>query len=227
MLISFLALIALVDGIFGGIHNHIAWFPQSLESVLGVVFYPIAWLIAGFNFIHVGFESGMGGWLPTYTERLEGQGSVWWLAPTFLYFLFFVIGRGVAPIFLRVLDENKMLLLGILTILVGMGVLLVAKDVLMLAVGAGIAGFGTSAVFPTNMARFTKTFGASASRRAMPFFICGTLGAAFTTWFIGFTSNHFNNLHSGMFILLGSGTILILLQVFLQFQKRKSFDSSL
>ena len=45
MLISFLALIALVDGIFGGIHNHIAWFPQSLESVLGVVFYPIAWLI--------------------------------------------------------------------------------------------------------------------------------------------------------------------------------------
>src|ERR1700704_2184690 len=45
MLISFLALIALVDGIFGGIHNHIAWFPESLESVLGVVFYPIAWII--------------------------------------------------------------------------------------------------------------------------------------------------------------------------------------
>jgi CNT family concentrative nucleoside transporter len=45
MLISFLALIALIDGIFGGIHNHIAWFPQSLETVLGVVFYPIAWLI--------------------------------------------------------------------------------------------------------------------------------------------------------------------------------------
>jgi CNT family concentrative nucleoside transporter len=45
MLISFLALIALIDGIFGGIHNHVAWFPQSLETVLGVVFYPIAWLI--------------------------------------------------------------------------------------------------------------------------------------------------------------------------------------
>src|SRR5258708_23815817 len=45
MLISFLALIALVDGILGGIHNHIAWFPVSLESVLRVIFYPIAWLI--------------------------------------------------------------------------------------------------------------------------------------------------------------------------------------
>ena len=45
MLISFLALIALVDGIFGWTHNHVAWFPQSLESVLGAVFAPIAWLI--------------------------------------------------------------------------------------------------------------------------------------------------------------------------------------
>ncbi len=45
MLISFLALIALIDGIFGGIHNHTAWFPQSMETILGVVFYPIAWLI--------------------------------------------------------------------------------------------------------------------------------------------------------------------------------------
>jgi CNT family concentrative nucleoside transporter len=45
MLISFLALIALLDGVFGWTHSHVAWFPQSLESVLGVVFAPIAWLI--------------------------------------------------------------------------------------------------------------------------------------------------------------------------------------
>jgi len=33
MLISFLALIALVNGIFGGIHNHVAhWFPSSLSK---------------------------------------------------------------------------------------------------------------------------------------------------------------------------------------------------
>src|SRR5437870_2801882 len=45
MLISFLALIALVNGIFGGIHNHVAWFPSSLEQVLGVLFAPVAWII--------------------------------------------------------------------------------------------------------------------------------------------------------------------------------------
>src|SRR5246127_1295079 len=45
MLIAFLALVALLDGIFGGIHRHIAWFPTSMESVLGLLFAPIAWLI--------------------------------------------------------------------------------------------------------------------------------------------------------------------------------------
>jgi len=45
MLISFLALIALIDGIFGGIHHYITWFPESLEKILGVIFSPVAWLI--------------------------------------------------------------------------------------------------------------------------------------------------------------------------------------
>jgi concentrative nucleoside transporter, CNT family len=45
MLIAFLALIALIDGIFGGIHNHVGWFPSSLEGIFGVLFSPIAWVI--------------------------------------------------------------------------------------------------------------------------------------------------------------------------------------
>lgn len=45
MLIAFIALIHLLDGIMGGIHNHIAWFPSSVEGPLGVLLSPIAWLI--------------------------------------------------------------------------------------------------------------------------------------------------------------------------------------
>src|SRR5499425_1878332 len=45
MLISFLALIALTNGIFGGIHSHAGWFPQSLEQVFGYIFAPVAWVI--------------------------------------------------------------------------------------------------------------------------------------------------------------------------------------
>jgi concentrative nucleoside transporter, CNT family len=45
MLIAFIALIHLVDGIFGGIHNHISWFPETIEQVFGFIFAPIAWVI--------------------------------------------------------------------------------------------------------------------------------------------------------------------------------------
>jgi CNT family concentrative nucleoside transporter len=50
MLISFLAIVALLDGILGGTHNLLAahgfvWFPSSLESIFGVLFAPVAWVI--------------------------------------------------------------------------------------------------------------------------------------------------------------------------------------
>src|SRR6266849_4099316 len=50
MLISFLALIALTNGIMGGVHNWLAshgvfWFPASLEKIFGVLFAPVAWVI--------------------------------------------------------------------------------------------------------------------------------------------------------------------------------------
>ncbi len=50
MLISFLALIALLNGILGGIHNwfikeHFPYFPSSLDAILGFFFSPVAWLI--------------------------------------------------------------------------------------------------------------------------------------------------------------------------------------
>jgi CNT family concentrative nucleoside transporter len=49
MLVSFVALVALVNGMFGGLHGwlgarHIP-FPQSLDVLLGWVFAPVAWLI--------------------------------------------------------------------------------------------------------------------------------------------------------------------------------------
>ena len=45
MLISFIALIALINGLFGWIHHGLPWFPESLQTVLGWVFRPIAWVM--------------------------------------------------------------------------------------------------------------------------------------------------------------------------------------
>jgi CNT family concentrative nucleoside transporter len=50
MLISFIALIALANGILGGVHSGLAhfgwnWFPTSLERIFGTLFAPVAWVI--------------------------------------------------------------------------------------------------------------------------------------------------------------------------------------
>lgn len=179
---------------------------------------PLAWAIALFNFIHVGFESGMGGWLTSYTDRLSQSTAIHWFSPTLAYFLFFVVGRGVAPIMFRFLNDNRMLMLGLLLVLTGMIVTVTAGSVTLLCLGAAIAGFGTSWIFPTNISRFSKTFGASAARRATPLFICGTLGAATSTWLIGFVSNQTGELRLGMYVLVISVCLLIVLQAVLAFR---------
>src|ERR1700737_4241186 len=50
MLIAFLALIALTNGLMGGVHNWLGghgvpWFPTSLQQIFGWAFAPVAWII--------------------------------------------------------------------------------------------------------------------------------------------------------------------------------------
>jgi len=47
MLIAFIALIAMMNGILGAIHGvrGLMWFPSSLQEILGWIFAPVAWLL--------------------------------------------------------------------------------------------------------------------------------------------------------------------------------------
>lgn len=45
MLISFIAIVALVNGGFGAVHSYVPWFPADLQTVLGWVFRPVAWVM--------------------------------------------------------------------------------------------------------------------------------------------------------------------------------------
>jgi CNT family concentrative nucleoside transporter len=45
MLVSFVALVALVNGGFAAVHRYAEWFPANLQTVLGWIFRPIAWVM--------------------------------------------------------------------------------------------------------------------------------------------------------------------------------------
>jgi MFS transporter, FHS family, glucose/mannose:H+ symporter len=182
----------------------------------------VAWTIALFNFVHVGFESGIGGWLTTYAGRVQGDTVVHLISPTFLYFLFFVAGRGIAPLYFRFMSENQVLFLDIGLMLAGMLLILSANDLTSLSIGAAVSGFGASSVFPTNLSRFTRIFGSTATRRATPLFVLGTLGGASVTWLIGFVSNQAASLWAGMFTLLVCVGIVGVIQTVLAARRYRS-----
>ena len=45
MLIAFLSLIAMMNGIFGWVHGLAGWFPATMQDLFGIVFAPVAWLL--------------------------------------------------------------------------------------------------------------------------------------------------------------------------------------
>ncbi len=45
MLVAFVALVALVNGIFGAVHGVAGWFPPDLQTVLGWIGSPVAWAL--------------------------------------------------------------------------------------------------------------------------------------------------------------------------------------
>ena len=45
MLVAFLALIALLNGLMLWVHGYVAFFPESIQVVMGYLFAPVAWLI--------------------------------------------------------------------------------------------------------------------------------------------------------------------------------------
>jgi len=45
MLISFIALIALINGVLGFAHQYVSLIPENLQTILGWLFYPVAWVM--------------------------------------------------------------------------------------------------------------------------------------------------------------------------------------
>lgn len=172
----------------------------------------VAWLIAVFSFLQVGIEGSVGGWITTYELRLNDTGDRW-ISAAPVFFLFLVVGRGIAPLFLRYFHESHLMFANLLWLSGGIVLILLTEDFFSLLVGAAMLGFGTSSIYPLNIARFMKIFGSRAAQNSTPLFVLGSFGAAFTTWLVGFVSTNFNSLRAGLTVILVSCFWLLVLQI--------------
>ena len=171
--------------------------------------HPATWLFVLFGFFTTGIETGLGGWLTSYSDVLEqnGHGGI---NGAVVFFSFMVLGRGLASVISRHLSNNALISVCAVTLLTGIALIVTSETTAV--IGAAIAGLGTSAIIPTNIVRFTRVFGPEATRQATPMFISGILGGALLSWLIGVVSTGFGSLRTGIVVLLVAAVFVVTLQ---------------
>ena len=172
---------------------------------------PFVLLLGSLFFLYVGTENSIGGWIASYTQRIQAApGARWALAPS-LFWGALLAGRGLAPGFLKLLRERELARLGLLVAACGVTILLAARsaDILLLAVT--VTGLGLSSVFSIYIALLASRFGKTAPGVRGAMFALGGLGGATLPWLVGALSTQFGALKAGLYVpLFGCLTMLAL-----------------
>ncbi len=173
---------------------------NRLVPILGALF-----------FIYVGTEVSIGGWVASYARRLDSSpGALWAMTPSFFWGAL-LLGRALAPVLLRQMREATLASASLGLAAAGVVVLLAAKGMTPVVLGAALAGFGLAPVFPVNIAMLSHWFGKMASRVGGLMFALASLGGATLPWLVGALSTRFGSLKAGLFVpLLGSTLMLAL-----------------
>jgi fucose permease len=161
-----------------------------------------AFALGGLFFLYVGTEAGISGWAAAHTKRIEAaSGSLWTLAPMFL-FVALLAGRGLAPLILRRVKENRLALAGLGVAAAGTALLLQATSQIAAIAGVLIAGFGLSSLYPIYIAWLSKSYGVGARRMGGIFFALAALGGSTMPWLVGFISTRAGSLRVGLVVPL-------------------------
>lgn len=172
-----------------------------------------ALLTGAFVFFCVGVESSLSGWIASYSSRLSGSAGNVWIPVNSIFWAAVLTGRAASPALLKRLTEKTLLLSGISVLLSGILLLLATTNFTVMALGTALAGLGTSTIYPTTIARFTKHFGPQATRKAGPLFFMAALGSAVVTWLVGFISTASASLRTGLWLTALCAAMMLALQL--------------
>jgi len=183
----------------GGKSPAVHWMQPSLV-ILAVLF-----------FLYVGTENAFGGWLASYSKSLGTLSPTMALMTPSFFYSALMLGRWVAPLTLRTMDEVRLVQVGLLLSCAGMLGLEGSHSLLTVAVSASAAGLGLSGVYPITIALLSREFGPAASRVGSIMFFVANLGGGCLPWMVGISSNQFGTLKAGLAVpLIGSVAMYVL-----------------
>ena len=171
-------------------------------------------ILAALFFIYVGAETGTGGWVAALGKRLvHGAGTNYTIVPMFFYGGL-LIGRGLAPLALRRIRENNLVLMLLGLAACGLLVVQRANSIAVMDIGVAMAGLGMSAIYPVYIAWLSLWYRERARKIGGVMFALASLGGAFAPWLVGFISKETTNLKMGLLVPLASVvTMLVLVSV--------------
>ena len=174
---------------------------------------PFAYLIAALIFLYVGLENSISGWIGAYTKRTNVEMAAFYSLPQAFFWAALMTGRLVAPLWLRRLSEEWLVLATIIVSMAGATCLLATTQTVGLLGGAVLAGAGFAAIYPTTIAVLMKYFGEGTGARAAPVFAMGGLGGAVIPSLVGAVSDHFGSLRAGLVVPLAVAVTMMILQL--------------
>jgi fucose permease len=165
-------------------------------------------IVAGLFFIYVGTENCVGGWVASYARRINAH-ALWAITPSFFWGAL-LIGRFLAPLALERLRATKLATAGVALAALGVLVLIAARGMPLIMIGAAISGLGLSSVFPISVSLLSEWFGDAAALISGSIFACGNFGGAVLPWIVGALSTNFGSLRVGFLVpLAGSLGMLV------------------
>jgi MFS transporter, FHS family, glucose/mannose:H+ symporter len=167
--------------------------------------------LAALFFIYVGTENGFGLWLATYSKSLGSLSVTMALMTPSFFYAALTLGRWLAPLFLKMIDEVRLAQAGLVVSCFGMAGLIVSHALPGVLVSACVAGFGLASVYPITIALLSREFGPSASRIGSLMFTLSNLGGGTLPWIVGMSSTRFGTLKAGLAVpLIGSVLMYVL-----------------
>lgn len=139
-----------------------------------------------FLFFMVGAEVGFGSWIVTEMTLVTGSAVERATLGASIYWLGVTVSRAVAPLLLRKLSDEGLLMASVILVGVAVILLIVFPGVEALALVLAFAtGFGNGPLFPTMMGIINTRYPAARGTASGALIAVGTTGAAVLPWVQG------------------------------------------
>jgi FHS family glucose/mannose:H+ symporter-like MFS transporter len=165
-------------------------------------------LLASLFFLYVGVENSCGGWIASYAKSLGTLSLGLALMSSSFFYSALMVGRWLASLVLKKVEEVTLARAGLLTACAGMACLLLSHTALGVLAGASVSGLGLAAVYPITISLLSREFGDTASQMGSIMFTMANLGGAFLPWLVGYFSSRFGSVRAGMVVPLIAGGVM-------------------